>query len=221
MSGDGKPFTSWLHRTGGSTNVSWWGERPLWLRHAIYWVTALGLVSISAFNDRPGAPSSNGGDPVWLGAIFPLVLILGVMALVSTLVEWEEAGLPRTISRCLVLLAFVLGAAALWLLFARHWGVEVFACKGSGTTQTCAEQASPRGVLGMLAWNAADVVPVLKITDSFMWDLPARSESLTVGVTLLMVRLWVAIGVLGVIKRIWDTWIPAESRIRKRLAAPQ
>ena len=58
----------------------------------------------------------------------------------------------------------------------------------------------------MLAWQAADVVPVLKITDSFAWDQPARSESPVVGAAIVIIRLWLAIGVLAIVKRIWDGW---------------
>ena len=63
-------------------------------------------------------------------------------------------------------------------------------------------QASPRQVLGMLAWHAANMVPVLDIPHSLEWHRPARSASAVVGASILALRLWVAIGVLAVLKRL-------------------
>ena len=63
----------------------------------------------------------------------------------------------------------------------------------------------------MLTWQAADVVPVLRITDSFGWDRPAQSESSVVGAAIVVIRLWLAIGVLAIVKRIWDGWGTASS----------
>ena len=42
-------------------------------------------------------------------------------------------------------------------------GVHIEACRTVGELETCRGQASPRQVLGMLAWHAANVVPVLDI----------------------------------------------------------
>ena len=56
----------------------------------------------------------------------------------------------------------------------------------------------------MLAWHAANVVPVLDIPHSLEWPRPARSANAAVGASILALRLWVAIGVLAVLKRLWD-----------------
>jgi hypothetical protein len=63
----------------------------------------------------------------------------------------------------------------------------------------------------MLAWHAANVVPALDITHSLEWPCPARSADPIVGASILAVRLWVVIGILGVLKRLWDKWSPAGS----------
>ena len=66
-------------------------------------------------------------------------------------------GLPRAaIFTCL------LGFVAIVLFEARRWGC-IEACRTVGELETCRGQASPRQVLGMLAWHAANVVPVLDI----------------------------------------------------------
>jgi len=63
----------------------------------------------------------------------------------------------------------------------------------------------------MLAWHAANVVPVLDITHSLEWHRPARSADAVVGAGILTIRLWVAIGILAVLKRLWDKWGPSGS----------
>jgi hypothetical protein len=82
-------------------------------------------------------------------------------------------------------------------------------------------------VLGLLAWHAANVVPVLDITHSLEWQRPARSANTVVGASVLALPLWVAIGILAVLKRLWDKWAPgdplgdagAPDAVRLRLAA--
>ena len=197
---------SWLHRSDRESGVSWWGERPTWARHLTYWVFALGLLSLSLFDTDVGpAPASNDdlSSFVW---IVMGILSIAVAALIFTLREWNAVGLLRTVSRSLVLFTLILGFTAIWLFYARGFGVEINACRALGEQEICRGQASPQQVLGMLAWQAADVVPVLKITDSFSWDRPARSESPVVGAAVVIIRLWLAIGVLAIVKRIWDGW---------------
>jgi hypothetical protein len=87
-------------------------------------------------------------------------------------------------------------------------GVQIEACRTVGELETCRGQASPGQVLGMLAWHAANVVPVLDIPHSLEWHRPARSANAVVGASILALRLWVAIGVLAVLKRLWDKWGP-------------
>jgi hypothetical protein len=63
----------------------------------------------------------------------------------------------------------------------------------------------------MLAWHAANVVPVLDIPDAMGWPRPARAAHAVAGAGIIVVRLWVAIGLLGVFKRLWDKWGPGQS----------
>jgi hypothetical protein len=130
------------------------------------------------------------------------------VGLVVTLRQWEQVGVAVTISRSLALFAGLLGFVAAVLFYARRWGVHIEACPTVGELETCQGQASPRQVLGMLAWHAANVVPALDITHSLEWTRPARSADPVVGASILAVRLWVAIGILGVLKRLWDKWGP-------------
>ena len=46
------------------------------------------------------------------------------------------------------------------------------------------------------------------ISHSLEWHRPARSANAVVGATILALRLWVAIGILAVLKRLWDKWGP-------------
>jgi hypothetical protein len=51
----------------------------------------------------------------------------------------------------------------------------------------------------------------LDITHSLEWQRPARSADAVVGASILAVRLWLAIGILAVLKRLWDKWGQAGS----------
>jgi hypothetical protein len=193
-----------------SRRDGWWPKRPTWLRHLVYWLIALGVASLTAF-DRSTAPGSASatsgvGDFVWFGWLVVVVILGAIMGLVSTLRGWEELGAARTASRSLVLFTCLLGFVAVVLFYARRWGVHIEACRTAGEVETCGGQASPQQVLGMLAWHAANVVPVLDITGSLEWHRPARSADPIVGASIIALRLWVAIGILGVLKRLWDKW---------------
>ena len=179
---------SWFHRSGRESGVSWWGERPAWARHVTYWVVALGLLSLSLFDADAGPPIESNDDLVTFVWIVMGILAIAVAALIFTLREWNSVGLLRTASRSLVLFTFILGFAASWLFFARGFGVEIDACRLHEGQETCRGQASPQQVLGMLGWQAADVVPVLQITESFGWNRPARSESPVVGAAVVIIR---------------------------------
>jgi hypothetical protein len=204
------PDVSWLHRS--QSGVSWWGARPAWLRHVVYWAIALALLSATAFDGSArDPPATDSGDVAVFILLIAVVLILAVLALVFTLREWEQVGAARTISRSLVLFTFLLGTVSICLNFARRWGVDIDACRTVGDQEVCRDRASPSQVLGMLSWHAANVVPVLAITDSLEWERPARSANGAVGASILAIRLWVAIGILGVIKRLWDRWGPVRS----------
>ncbi len=201
-------FKSALHKSSNrSSGLSWWGERSGWIRHGTYWILALGLLLSSLIDDDPGTIPDTGDDDVaWFVWLAVVILAMCVVALVFTLKEWQQVGAARTISRSLVLFTFLLGFASGCLFTARKWGVDIAACQLVDVQEICASEASPRQVVGMLTWHAADVVPVLKATHSFDWERPARSDSVVVGASVVLVRLWVAIGVLGVVKLLWDSW---------------
>lgn len=191
--------------------MSWWGERPAWIRHSAYWVIALGVISLTAFDKTTSAVSAHSSDVASLAWFVAVAGFLAIMGLVVTLLEWEQVGAARNISRSLVLFAFLLGFVAAVLFYARRWGVHIEACRMVGSVETCQGQASAQQVLGLLAWHSANVVPVLDITHSLEWPRPARSADAVVGASILVVRLWVAIGILGVLKRMWDAWGPGRS----------
>ena len=86
--------------------------------------------------------------------------------------NWEQLGAAQTISRSLLIFTFLLGFLAWGLFEARRWGVHIEACRTVGELETCQGPASPRQVLGMLAWHAANAVPVLDITHSLEWPAP-------------------------------------------------
>jgi hypothetical protein len=206
-------FVSGLWRTTlRPSGVSWWGELPVWIRHPAYWAFALGVISLTAFDGTTSAAPAHSSDVAFFVWLVVVVIVLAIMSLVSMLREWEQVGAARTTSRSLVLFTFLLGIVAALLFYARRWGVHIEACRTVGELETCQGQASPRQVLGMLAWHAANVVPVLDITHSLEWHRSARSANAVVGASILALRLWVAIGILAVLKRLWDRWGPGGSR---------
>jgi hypothetical protein len=46
----------------------------------------------------------------------------------------------------------------------------------------------------------------LDIPSFLQWSRPARSDDVAVGLSLIVVRLWVVVGVLGVVRRLWNHW---------------
>ena len=134
---------SWFHRSGRESGVSWWGERPTWARHLTYWVVALGLLSLSLFDTDAGPATSSNDDLSSFVWIVMGILSIGVAALIFTLREWNAVGLPRTVSRSLVLFTFILGFAASWLFFARGFGVEINGCRALGRTRDLSRAGLP------------------------------------------------------------------------------
>ena len=200
-----------LRTTHTKSGVSGWGQRSVWTRHITYWVIALGLTSLTAFDNSTREIPRDTDDVAVFAWFVAVILVVGVMGLVFTIREWEQAGIACTLSRSLVLFLCMLGLAAITLFFARRWGVEIEECTTSAGEEVCGGQASPQQVLAMLAWQTANAVPVLDLTNAFEWPRPARSDAVVVGATIVVLRLWVLIGVLGVIKRIWDKWGPLGS----------
>ena len=179
------------------------------------------MISLSAFDGTAHPANSFDVESfVFLIFFFILGIALAIQKLGVTLREWDQVSVARTISRSLVAFTFVLGiVAGLWVL-TRRW-VHIEACHTVGQLETCRGPASPRQVLGMLAWHAANVVPVLDIPHSLEWQRPARSANPFVGASILALRLLVAIGILAVLKRLWDKWGPGGSSPRdSHLARP-
>jgi hypothetical protein len=205
-------YISKLWRTNRrSSGVSWWGERPAWIRHLVYWALAFGTVAVTAFDKTTTAVTRNSSDVVSFAWLFIVGGLLAIMGLVFTLREWQQIGAARNFSRCLVLFTFFLGFMAAVLFYTRRWGVHIEACRTVGGLETCQGEASAQRILSMLAWHAANVVPVLDIPNSLEWTRPARSTNAVAEAGILIIRLWVAIGILAVLKRVWDKWQPESS----------
>jgi hypothetical protein len=207
-------YVSPLWRTQLRTSgVSLWGERPTWIRHSVYWAITLGVISLTAFDGSSSAASAHASDVAGIVGliVFIIFIVYAIIGFVLTRQEGDQAGPVRTISRSLVSFTLLIGTLAALLFYARRWGVHIEACRTVGEMETCQGQASPRQVLGLLAWHAANVVPALDITHSLEWQRPARSAYAVVGASIIVVRLAVVIGVLGVFKLLWDKWGSAGS----------
>jgi hypothetical protein len=152
-----------------------WKERPAWVRHSFYWAVAVIAIAITAF-DTNTAPASDDTNKVLLFVCFVFLVVLvgrvAIKRLASLLREQEQVGVARTISRSLVVFTCLLGFTAVALVELRRWGLHVEACRTVGELETCQGPASARQILGMLAWHAANAVPVLDITHSLEWPAP-------------------------------------------------
>jgi len=180
---------------------SWWGEQPTWLRHLVYWAFALCLLFVPLFD---GEPAYGPSESWWVYVAFGVVFL--VEAGVAVGLVYREAGqvsAGRTLSRSLIVTTVILATVAALLYFS---GVDIEVCRTVAGVETCRGQASPRQMLLMLAWHAANVVPALSITDTLEWSRPARSAHPVVAASILTVRLSVVIGILAVLKRLWDKW---------------
>lgn len=180
---------------------------PRWLRHALSWALAGGLLALAWFDTSEPATTPGPGDD-WPGFVVLVVFATTalVVGLVTLLRDWERIGPVPAFSRSVVLFALLLVLLTAALSLSREWGVHIPACRTVAGVERCGGEATAREVLGMLAWNAADVVPALDIPASFTWSRPARSDDALVGVALVLVRLWVVVGVPGVVRRLWTQW---------------
>ena len=188
---------------------AWLQKRPTGIRHSVYWAIAFGTISVTAFDgSAPPVSAASPGTEVLPWLAYLAYAVVGSMLLWRKVLmrELEQVSAARTISRTLLVTTCVIGLTAFVVVNARRWGVHVEACRTVGELETCQGEASPRQVLGMLAWHAANVVPGLDITHSMEWPRPARSADVLVGASILAVRLWVIIGILAVVKRLWDKW---------------
>jgi hypothetical protein len=184
---------------------------PFLIRHGSYWVLAAFFVGWALSNKNPlwpvnTAPLHRNWAFLWFWSIAAVVVFLAVVGLVLTVRELNHVGWPRTVSRSVVLIAIALGIAAVTLYQAQRMGVHIESCYIKGKKEHCGGLTSERHMFGMLAWQGANVVPVLDIPKSTGWSRPARSSSHTVLLIIFLVRVWVAIGLLAVIKRLWDKW---------------
>jgi hypothetical protein len=147
-------------------------------------------------------PEYGPSESWWTFVVFGAVFILEAGVAVGLV--YREAGLVsagRTLSRSLLVTTVILASLAAFLFYA---GVDIEACRTVAEVETCQVPASPRQMLLMLAWHAANVVPALDITDTLGWSRPARSAHPVVAASILAVRLSVVIGILAVLKRLWD-----------------
>jgi hypothetical protein len=87
-----------------------------------------GRFAATAFDETTGAVSAHSSDVASLAWFVAVAGVLAIMGLVVTLLEWEQVGPARNISRSLVLFAFLLGFVAAVLFYARRWGVHIEAC---------------------------------------------------------------------------------------------
>ena len=191
---------TWFHKDDSA-----WGRVRWQIRHGLYWLGAAAITAVAYFDQDVSEvnPNRDLGDLLWLLLLF---ISIAIASLVMTLIELTNVGASRTVSRSLVLYAFTIGFAAVVLSQTHHWGVEIQRCTTTPSVEFCTGQASPREIVGMLAWHAADIVPGLKIPKSLEWSRPARSDHAAIGVTIIVIRAWAAVGVLGIAKRIWDAW---------------
>lgn len=203
----GGPEHSWFHGSDHPSGVSWWGRRPVWLRHVGYWLVVIGLLTPSLVGSEPLRRPDNPGEnsPEVAAAVAAMTLLMASALLIAMLRELADVGLARAVDRALLLFGFVLGVTALLLAFlARDLGVGIAACRVVGSGEACAGPATSRDVLELLSWHAARTVPVLELTDSFDWERPARSDHPLVGVGIVFVRLWIAVGVISVVQTLWS-----------------
>jgi hypothetical protein len=169
-------------------------------RHVLGWAFVLLLIFTVAIDTTTIAAHGDVEMLAWLLWLLLLVVVSAAVYHVRTLRNWEQLGAAQTVSRTLLIFTLLLG---------------FLACRTVGELETCQGQASPRQVLGMLAWHAANVVPVLDITNTLGWHRSARSTNAAVGASIFVIRLWVAIGILGVLKLLWDKWGPSASSREK------
>jgi hypothetical protein len=188
---------------------------PFKYRHGFYWGLAVAFVALALSNVNllsfwpvTAKPAHRNWDFILFWSIAGIVVFLAVVGLVVTVRELNHVGWRRTASRSVVLIAIALGVAAVVLYQAQRMGVHIQSCYMDlqHKKEVCTPLSSERHVFGMLAWHGSNVVPVLDIPKSLGWTRPARSSSRTVLLIILAVRLWVAIGLLAVIKRLWDKW---------------
>ena len=111
-------------------------------------------------------------------------------------------GLPRAaIFTCL------LGFVAIVLFEARRWGVHRGLPHGGRAGDLPGASIATAGAWHVgLARGQRGAGP--GYPHSLEWHRPARSANAVVGATILALRLWVAIGILAVLKRPWDEWGP-------------
>jgi hypothetical protein len=113
-------------------------------------------------------------------------------------------GLPRAaIFTCL------LGFVAIVLFGARRWGVHRGLPHGGRAGDLPGASIAAAGAWHVgLARGQRGAGP--GYPHSLEWHRPARSANAVVGATILALRLWVAIGILAVLKRPWDEWDQAD-----------
>lgn len=203
MDTDDEPYVSWLHENSTHpSGVSWWGRRPDWLRHLVYWVPAM-LLLLAAYADSEASPRPDRQT----GGVVMVLWIAGVMLALGTFAIVKEAvhiGFLRGASRVLVALAMLIGVLVLALQGLR---VTASTCP-VGTDERCdlvsePAQAAPREILETLLRNSADIVPVLDVPQSTGWWRPSTSLDPSFATGIMMVRLYVLVVLLGWVADFW------------------
>jgi hypothetical protein len=190
-------YVSWLWETSSRrSGVSWWGERPPWVRHLVYWIIALAILAISVFDRREPSTDSDGslGGAAIILWFFGIMIIAGVVAIVR---EWDYVPVLRSLSRLVVVLVLLIGILALLLVI----------LEADITEPATRRAASPHVIVDLLSWNAAAVVPGLEIPESLGWDQPGSSSDPLAGAAVIIVRAFVAVILLAGVKRLWDQWL--------------
>lgn len=174
---------------------SWWGERPDWLRHLVYWSAAIGLLVLGLSDDETRVSNERPNLVPLIVLTLTALLALGYGAWA---IRQDIDRLPpwRTTSRVLVLMTFVVGTASLIMVLVR---ADIDQCAGFGC-----DPATPRNLIGLFTWHAADVVPGLSIPEASHWAEPATPTDFTAGTAIVFVRLFTVGVLLASAKRLWD-----------------
>ena len=101
------------------------------------------------------------------------------------------------------LLAWTFLSAALGL-----FGSLTFALYDAGVVHLRipgAAESAPGRVVDFYLWHFLEAVPILRVTETLRWDVPATYESAGVGWLLLTFKLFVIIPIIGIFRSYWQS----------------
>ena len=102
--------------------TDWWHKRHAWIRHSVYWVIALGVIALSAFDGTTAAPPKQSIDAGLIAAFAWFVFAVIGLAFIGLKRTLREQVPPaQTISRSLVTFTWLLATVA-GLLFSLAGG---------------------------------------------------------------------------------------------------